>query len=78
LVEERGLGSARTVGDPVQGARGTHELQDLPADAVHIDRERNAAEADECDAEFFFAQEQPPELGRTVRRFWSARSRGLN
>jgi hypothetical protein len=33
---------------------------------VHIDRERNAAEADECDAEFFFAQEQPPEFGSAV------------
>jgi hypothetical protein len=29
---------------------------------MHIDRERNAAKADERDAEFFFAQEQPPEL----------------
>src|SRR5258707_1440508 len=60
LVEEPGLGSTRTVGDPVQGARGTHKLQDLLADAVHIHRERNAAEADECDSEFLFAQEQPP------------------
>src|SRR5262249_40769244 len=44
----------------------THELQDLLADAVHVDRERNAAEADECNAEFFFAQEQPPEPGGAV------------
>ena len=33
---------------------------------MHIDRERNPAEADECDAEFFFAQEQPPQLGSAV------------
>jgi hypothetical protein len=33
---------------------------------MHIDHERNAAEADKCDVEFFFAQEQPPELGSAV------------
>ena len=48
--------------DGLVASRGVKWLRrkDLLADALHIDRERNAAEADECDAEFFFAQEQPP------------------
>ena len=61
LVEERCLGAQRTISDPVQATRGAQELQDLLADAMHIDGERNAAEADKRDAKFFLAQERPPE-----------------
>src|SRR5262249_16453065 len=45
-------------GDGVQRARGAHELQYLLADAVHVDRERNAAEADERNAKFLLAHDE--------------------
>src|SRR5579864_1150281 len=57
LVEKRSLDAPGAVGDSVQSTRGTRELQNLLADAVYIDGERNAAEADKRDAKFFLAQE---------------------
>ena len=44
------------VGDGVQRARGAHQLEDLLADAMHVDGERDAAEADERNAKLFLAQ----------------------
>ena len=41
----------------VQRARRAHQLQNLLADAVHVDGERNAAEADERNAKFLLAQD---------------------
>ena len=54
-IEERGLRALGAVGDRVQRARGAHELQDFLADAMHVDGERNAAEADERNAKFLLA-----------------------
>jgi hypothetical protein len=55
-VGECGLCAARPVGDGVQRGRGTHQLQDLLGDTMHIDGERNAAEADQRNAKLFLAQ----------------------
>ena len=60
VIEEFGLGALCTVGNAVQRARGANELEDFLADAVDIDGKRNAAEADQRNAEFFLAQEHPP------------------
>ena len=62
-IEERRLRALRAVGNAVQRARGAHELQDLLADAVHVDGERHAAEADERNAKFFLAQGAAPRPG---------------
>ena len=59
-IEERGLRALRAVGDGVQRARGAHQLEDFLADAVHVDGERNAAEADERNAKFLLAQGPAP------------------
>jgi hypothetical protein len=40
----------------MQRARGAHQLQDFLGDAVHIDGERNAAEANERNPKFLLAQ----------------------
>jgi hypothetical protein len=50
----------RAVGNPVQRGRSTHELQDFLADPMHIDGERDAAEAYERNAKLFFAQGRAP------------------
>ena len=65
-IEERGLRALGPVGDRVQRARGAHQLEDLLGDAMHVDGERNAAEADQRDAKFLFAQDQSP--CRVIRR----------
>jgi hypothetical protein len=52
--------------DVVQGARGAHELQDLLADAVHVDGERDPAEPDQRQPEFFLAHELDHRPGRVV------------
>ena len=66
-IEEGGLRAARAVGDCVQGAGSTHELEDLLADAVHVDGERNAAEANQRNAEFLLAHEASPNLSRASK-----------
>src|SRR5262249_46301319 len=50
------------VDDPVHGAGRARELEDLLGDAVHVDRERDAAEADQRYAQFLLAQSQVPEI----------------
>src|SRR5262249_32896700 len=40
----------------MQGARGARKLKDFLGDAVHIDGERNATEANQRHAKFFLAQ----------------------
>src|SRR5262249_25806536 len=54
LIQEGGVGSLRPVGNSVQRAGGADELQDLLADAMHVDGERDAAEADERNAKLLF------------------------
>ncbi len=58
-IEKRGTGTGRTIRDVVQRRGGAHELQDLLADAMHVDGERNAAKADESNAELFFSHRRP-------------------
>ncbi len=62
-VEERCFQPLRAVGNPVQRARGAHELEDFLADAVHIDGERHAAEAHERNAKLLLAQGGTPGQG---------------
>ena len=63
VIEERGAGAASPVGDRVQRARGADQLEDFLADAMHVDGERNAAEADQRNAKFFLAQSSTPQPG---------------
>ena len=63
VIEERGAGAPAAVGDRVQRARGTHQLEDFLADAMHVDGERNAAEADQRNAKLFLAQSSTPQPG---------------
>ncbi|OFX04781.1 MAG: hypothetical protein A3D94_02790 [Alphaproteobacteria bacterium RIFCSPHIGHO2_12_FULL_66_14] len=49
-VEERG-GAASRAADGMQRRGGADELQDFLGDAVHVDGERNAAEAHQSEAE---------------------------
>ena len=49
-IEEARVGALTAVGDRMQCARRAHEFQDFLADAMHVDGERNAAEADERNA----------------------------
>ena len=50
--------AAGTIRDGVQRARGAHQLEDLLADAVHVDGERDAAEADQRNAKLLLAQDR--------------------
>ncbi len=59
-VEERGAGAGRTVADRMQRRGGAHELEDFLADPMHVDGERNAAEADERDAQLLLAHGTAP------------------
>ena len=52
------------VRDGVQRARGPHQLEDFLADAMHVDGERNAAEANERNAKFLLAQGTPSRVIR--------------
>jgi hypothetical protein len=70
MVEERRLRALGAVHDRVQGARGAHQLQNFLADAVHIDGERDAAEADERYAKFLLAHDRG--LNLAIRRYWVA------
>ncbi len=47
------------VRDPMNGAGGPGELQDLLGDPMHVDCERDAAETDQRYAELLFAQRRP-------------------
>src|SRR5262249_34894691 len=60
FIEEARLRAPAAVGNPVQRARAAHELQDLVADAMHVDGERDAAEADQRNAQFLLAQRSTP------------------
>ena len=54
----------RAIGNAVQRARRPHQLQDFLADAVHVDGERNAAEAHQRNAKFLLAHGvRPPSQG---------------
>jgi hypothetical protein len=57
---ELGARPRRPIADVVQRARGAHQLQDLLADPVNVNGERDAAEADERDAQLFFTQSRFP------------------
>jgi hypothetical protein len=65
-IEEGCFCPPRAVRDRVQRARGAHQLENLLADAVHIDGERKAAEADERYAKFLLAQDLEPSV-RAIR-----------
>ena len=59
-VEEGRVRAPGAIRDGVQRARGPHQLEDLLADAMHVDGERNAAEADERNAKFLLPQDPEP------------------
>jgi hypothetical protein len=82
-IEERRFCPPGAVCDRMQRARGAHQFQDFLGDAVHIDGERNAAEANERNAKFLFAQglitlgtavRPPAEIIKTERQWAIARS----
>jgi hypothetical protein len=50
LIEKVCLRATRTVGNAMQRAGRAHKLQDLVADPMHVDGERDAAKADERNA----------------------------
>src|SRR5262249_30866737 len=52
--------------DRMQRARGAHQLEDFLGDAVHVDGERDTAEANERYAKFLLAQDLTPSL-RAIR-----------
>ncbi len=56
-VEVRSACAYSTVRNGMQRARCAHQFQDFLGDAVHVDGKRNAAEADQRDAKFLFAQD---------------------
>src|ERR1700687_1269808 len=56
LVKEVCRRSLGTVHDAVQGAGRANQLQNLLADSIHVDRKRNASEADQCYSEFLLFQ----------------------
>ena len=56
---EGGFGTRGAVERSVQARGGTQELEDFLGNAVHVDGERYAAEADERDAKLFLAQGRP-------------------
>ncbi len=56
---EGGFGALGAVERSVQARGRAQELEDFLGNAVHVDGERNAAEADERDAKLFLAQERP-------------------
>ncbi len=60
-VEEAGRCPLVPVGNGVQRAGGPRQFQEFLRDAVHVHGERDAAEADERDAKFFFVQGSRPE-----------------
>ena len=60
-VEEAGRCPLSPVGNGVKRTGRPRQLQKFLGDAVHIDCERHAAKADECDAEFFLVQCRCPE-----------------
>src|SRR5207244_1886602 len=60
FIEEARVRAPGAISDPVQCARAAHELQDLVADPVHVDGERDAAEANERNAQFLLAQGSTP------------------
>ena len=65
-VEERCFRPPGAVRDRMQRARGAHQLEDFLGDAVHVDGERNTAEANERYAEFLLAQDLTPSV-RAIR-----------
>src|SRR6266487_3663386 len=65
-VEERSFRSLGAIRDRMQRARGAHKLEDFLADAVHIDGERNSAEANKRYAKFLLAQDLTPSA-RVIR-----------
>ena len=59
VIEIICLAALAAIRDGVKRRGTPHQLEDFLADAVHVDGERNAAEADERDAKFLLAHESP-------------------
>jgi hypothetical protein len=63
MVGEGCVEARRSIRDRMQRDRGPDELQDLLADAVHIDRERHPAEEDQRKTKLFLPQARTPRSG---------------
>ena len=79
MVEECRGRPLASIGDGMEGTGRPSQLQDLLGDPVHIDRKRDAAETNERNAEFFFAQYSVPRQNSLGNNTSEARciSRGL-
>src|SRR5262249_9329587 len=65
-IEERRFRAPGAIRNCMQRARGTHQFEDLFGHAMHVDGERNAAEANKRYAKFLFAQDLVP-TGPAIR-----------